>query len=346
MTSEIRDINYYGLRGRALYCPFAETKKNSRKNPAPLRETKPAEILFVSGLHSSLERITGLVELLAGSGNVIAPDWPGGGGMDSLYNLKRNWKKTSRKDLQNQFGDDTFPDIKTFATNRRHRRASFDNLAAYLKWFIEQNYRETFARGQKINVVGMSLGFVLVLRMLQNFPEMRRHFHIVMSFVGFANRADFRMKKRSRWGLVLATWIFEHRPLAWLMRVVWCNRPVLKLVYGHTNNQKFANVDFAKTLDMEVKLWRENDVQTYCRMVWEMFLLHDSRKVDLPVYHVAMADDRYFNNDQVQKSLSRIFREVHIIWSQAENHAPSVVATVREARNFMPDEVLGILGRK
>jgi pimeloyl-ACP methyl ester carboxylesterase len=293
----ISKINYHGLKGRAMTAPYSGIHKS----------TSPGEILLIGGSHSSLERMTGVAEYLSRVGTITAIDWPGSGGMDSLYQLKKT--------------------------------ADFDNLAAYLKWFIEKKY----PKDQKINVVGMSLGFVLVTRMLQNYPEMIGRMNVVISFVGFVDQTDFHTKPWARRLILSSSWLCEHRPFAAIMRRAWCNRPILRIVYGHTGNEKFQDVDFEKTLDMEVTLWQINDIRTYARTIHDMFRLHDLRPVDMAVHHVAMRGDRYFDNTKVKKHLSQIFRDVHIMWSASQNHAPSVVANAGDAAAFIPAEMLAIL---
>lgn len=273
----------------------------------PATKSTKRQLLFVYGSHASIERMIGVAEIFTQSANVTLPDLPGFGGMDSLYKI--------------------------------HRKASFDELGDYLAWFIRKHYTPD----TKIDIVGMSLGFAIVTRMLQRHPDLTTYVNHLISYVGMANYRDFRMKPWKRHGLIAATWLFEHRPSAWLMRHTFCTRPILRLVYGHTNNEKFRDVDFNSTLDMEVKLWQINNVQTYNRTVREMFQLNDRRPIDLPVIHIASPGDRYFNNDQVAKSMRQIYKSFKIIKAQTDNHAPSVIATADDAKVIIPPELLKLL---
>src|ERR1039458_3592274 len=66
-------LNINGMDGRML------------RLPAP--KGKPAELLFVYGHHSSLERWWGLAQVMNRYGAVTMPDLPGFGGMDSFYKI-------------------------------------------------------------------------------------------------------------------------------------------------------------------------------------------------------------------------------------------------------------------
>src|SRR5438105_15114146 len=96
--------------------------------PAP-RGKKKREILFVYGQHSSLERWWGLALTLNRYGAVTVPDLPGFGGMTSFYKIGQE--------------------------------ADVDTLADYLAAFFKLRYRQ-----KKVTVAAMSLGFVIVTRML------------------------------------------------------------------------------------------------------------------------------------------------------------------------------------
>ncbi len=280
----------------------------------PAAKKTKSEVLFIYGSHASLERIVGVAKNLAQSANITVPDLPGFGGMTSLYRLPRK------------------------ALQPRHA-ATFDELGDYVAWFIRENYDKK----TKIDLIGMSLGFAIVTRMLQRNPDIIPRIRNLVSYVGFANYRDFRMKSWKRRAIIELTWLFERAPFAWFMRHTFCTRPALRLVYGHTKNEKFENVDFDSTLDMEVSLWQQNDVRTYMRTINEMFRLDDLRKVPLPVTHIEMAADRYFDNSQVETSMRKVFTDFATIRVRANNHAPSVIADADAATDFVPRELHDLL---
>ncbi len=72
----IQPLNINGMEGRMMFLP--SQKKNN------------AEILFVYGHHSSLERWWGFAQVLSRFANVTMPDLPGFGGMDSFYKIGKH----------------------------------------------------------------------------------------------------------------------------------------------------------------------------------------------------------------------------------------------------------------
>jgi hypothetical protein len=69
-AGKIQPLVINGLHGRVLRLP-ANNNKYAGK-----------DILMLYGLHSSIERMMGIVENVADYGNVTMPDLPGFGGMD------------------------------------------------------------------------------------------------------------------------------------------------------------------------------------------------------------------------------------------------------------------------
>jgi pimeloyl-ACP methyl ester carboxylesterase len=275
----------------------------------PIKNPPHRQILFIYGSHASIERIAGVAEYLTQFGDVTLPDLPGCGGMDSLYQIGRV--------------------------------ASLDELGDYLVWFIDKHLPPDCP----IDLIGMSLGFAVVTRMLQNHPELTTRVNILVSYVGTVDCRDLNMKPATRRGLVAATWLFERRPLAWLMRRTFCTRPVLWLVYRLGHNQKFVGRDFRATLDMEVKLWQSNDVRTYCRTIRELFTLRDARPINHDLIHINVGNDKYVNHHATARSMKKMFRRVRVLTSPATAHSFSVIADAGDAARLMPAELVEILGQ-
>ncbi len=124
--------------------------------PAP--PSKKRDILFVYGQHSTLERWWGLIQELNRYGSVTVPDLPGYGGMDSLYKIGKS--------------------------------PTFDELADYLAAFVKLRYK----RG-RITIVGLSIGFAVVTRMLQRYPDLAKRVDLLVSVVGLAHHDDFVLSK-------------------------------------------------------------------------------------------------------------------------------------------------------
>lgn len=269
------------------------------------------EVLFVYGHHSSIDRWRGIAELMADYASVTMPDLPGFGGMQSLYKIGKP--------------------------------ANLDNLADYLADFIRQYY----ALGKKFSIVGMSLGFVVVTRMLQRHPELAARVTTCISLFGFAHKDDFTLPlKRRRFGLRVAR-IFSRPGLAGAYRALLLNRFVLSRAYHRTPNarEKFKNAspeEHAANMDFEVKLWQEADLRTYMQTTADFLQLDNTRvRINLPVYHVAVAQDRFFDNKTVEKSLAKIYTNVIVLVElQNANHAPTRIKTAQEAKTFIPPELL------
>src|SRR5580700_10469282 len=152
VTKDIADyivpLNINGLDGRMLRMP-APPKKN-------------AELLFIYGHHSSIERWWGMMQVLNRYGAVTMPDLPGFGGMDSFYKIGK--------------------------------KPSIDNMADYLAAFVKMRYKR-----KPVTIVGMSFGFVVATRMLQRFPELAKKVDLLVSVAGFAHRDDFTFSVTRYW---------------------------------------------------------------------------------------------------------------------------------------------------
>lgn len=273
------------------------------------------EVLFVYGQHSSLERWWGLVQALNDLGRVTMPDLPGFGGMTSLYKIGLD--------------------------------ASIDNLADYLAAFIKLRYKR-----QKVTIFGMSLGFVIVNRMLQRYPDLVNKVDNLVSVVGFAHRDDFIFSRKRHFFYRWASYLFSKKITAGLFRLLFLQPFYLRLVYAKSYNarEKFAKLSgdqFNKTMDMEIHLWKINDVRTQMRTGYEMLSLDDTKiRVDLPVHHVASRKDRYFNNIRVEEHLRRVYRDFSIYFTKDPNHAPTIIADKKAAAPFVPPGLKRRLAKK
>lgn len=282
--------------------------------PAP--KNKKREILFVYGHHSSLERWWGLVQNLNKYGSVTMPDLPGFGGMDSFYKIGQ--------------------------------RATIDNLADYLAAFVKMRYKR-----QRFTVVGMSFGFVVVTRMLQRYPDIAKKVDLCVSLAGFMHKDDF-VFSRTRWAFYrYGSGLFTVPPAAAFFRYVVLNKWIIKTVYRHTHNAKdkfkgIVDEELKEMLNVEVDLWHINDVRTYMRTSVEFLTLDNcQRQVDLPVHHIAIATDRYFNNDVVEQHMRVTFKDFNLLAVlKLGNHAPSVIADAKSAAPFIPVKLRRLLTKQ
>jgi pimeloyl-ACP methyl ester carboxylesterase len=271
------------------------------------------EVLFIYGHHSNLERWWGIAKYINRYAGVTMPDLPGFGAMDTFYKIGK--------------------------------KPTLDNYADYMAAFIKLRYKR-----QKVTVVGMSLGFVIATRMLQRYPELAKKVDMLVSFAGFAHRDDFTFS-RARWYLYRSfAAVFTLRVPALFFRYVCLHPRILRTVYRRTHNakEKFAGVvgeELEEITKFEIRLWHDNDVRTYMKTTTE-FLNLDNCKVpiDLPVHHIAVAADRYFDNALVEQHFRVIFSEYHLLQKlSVGNHAPSVIADERAAAAFIPPKLRRLL---
>lgn len=277
--------------------------------PAPPDKTR--EILFVHGHHSSLERWWGLMQVLNEFGAVTMPDLPGFGGMDSFYKIGQ--------------------------------KPTIDNLADYLAAFIKWRYKR-----KKVTITGMSFGFVVATRMLQRYPELTKKVDMLVSIAGFAHQDDFALPRKNYLFYLYGSKLMQYRLPASLFRLLALNPVVLRTVYKRSNNEKFKDVGKAKFTDLlniEVKLWRINDVRTAMKTSADFLVLDNCKiRIDLPVHHIAIVGDRYFDNLKVEQHYRSIFNDFTLLAElDLVNHAPSVIATAEEAAPFVPPELRRLL---
>ena len=282
--------------------------------PAPSTGRK-REILLIYGHHSSLERWFGLAQVLNKYGTVTMPDLPGFGGMESLYKIGQ--------------------------------KPSIDALADYLAAFVKMRYKH-----RRVTIVGMSFGFVVATRMLQRFPDLAKKVDIFVSLVGFAHKDDFTFSPTRYWSYRIGTAFFGQPIISNFFHAVCLHPMILRAIYGKTHNakRKFADLTPEQTqqmMDIEIWLWRNNDVRTYMYTTTQ-FLQFDNckQKIDLPVWHVAVKEDHFFDNALVEQHMRVIFSEFHSMMINMTKHAPTVIADAKDAAPFVPPKLRRILAAK
>lgn len=282
--------------------------------PAP--EGKKREILLVYGHHASIERMLGISANLNKYGAVTTPDLPGFGGMDSFYKIGLE--------------------------------PTINNFADYLATFIKLRFKR-----KKLTIVAMSFAFPIVTRMLQKYPELAGKVNLLVSFVGFVHHDDFHMPMWQQYGLRAMGRTFQRRLPSLLMRYTILQKPAIKATYlavqGRHSKMKDA-LDKAvlnERIGAEVTLWQINDVQTRMHTMADMFSVNVcDKKINLPVHHVAVKGDRYFDNDIVEQHMRIIYNDFKGYTTNVPGHMPSIVATAEEADPFIPPPLKRILGRK
>lgn len=281
--------------------------------PAPAN--KKREILFVYGHHSTIERWWGIAQDLNKYGTVTVPDLPGFGGMESMYKIGEK------------------PDL--------------DTMADYLAAFIKLRYNR-----KRLTIVAMSYGFLVATRMLQRYPDLVKKIDFLFSAAGFAHKDDFRFS-RQRYYIYLALARFlALRPVTVFFRNVCLHPMVIRMAYSKTPNakHKFANLDkqtHKRMMNFEVRLWRDNDVRTHWNTTIDMLTVDNcAKQIKLPVYHIAIDADQYFNNHRVEQHMRVIFTDFISAKAKLQSHAPSVVADASEAAPLFPAKFRRLIAKQ
>lgn len=298
----IASLHINGMDGRIMRLPAPKNKKR--------------QILLLYGHHASLERLSGLAEVLNKHGAVTMPDLPGFGGMDSFYEIGQ--------------------------------KPSFDNYADYIASLVKLYYKR-----QKVTIIAMSYSAPIVVRMLQKYPELGKKVELFVSISGFVRRDEFIFDFKTYWGIRTLGTVFSHKLTAGIMRHVFLTRPVISTTYKLVakRHSKMKNArderELKRRIDFETGLWQINDVRTRFKTISQMLtidLVNEKVTSDIQVYHVIATDDRYFNNEVVKQHLHVIFKRVEMVSTEMPNHAPSIMATAKEAQPYVPLKLQKILG--
>lgn len=271
----------------------------------PAKKNKKREILLVYGHHSSLERMYSLAEVLNDYGAVTLPDLPGFGGMDSFYKIGEK------------------PDM--------------DTMADYLASVIKLRYKN-----RRITVVGISYGFTVLTRMLQKYPDIAKKVDLVISVVGFSHYEDFTFSRTRMFMYRLASRALTNRLMAMLFKNIALHPTMIRTFYAKTHNakHKFAGLNPEETkalTDFEVKLWRTNDLRTHMKTTYCFLTLNNcDNRIDLPVWHVGVDLDNYFDKDLVEQHMKVIFNDFIYLKAPFDKHMPNLIAGKKEVSKLIP----------
>lgn len=281
----------------------------------PAKRKNQREILLLYGLHASIERMQGIAEELNKYGRVTLPDLPGHGGMDSFYTIGE--------------------------------KPTLDNMADYLAAFIKMRYRR-----KRLTIIATSFSFIIVTRMLQRNPEIAKKVDVVVSIVGFVHKDDFTFSRTTFYGYKMGTWFFSHRIPAAFAQHIALRGPFIRAFYNsvaekHAKLYDGTPEERKRRIDFEVVLWQANDIRTYMHNVTTMLKVDlCTQQVDLPVWHVAVEPDQFFNNTYVEQHLNVIYSDVTVIHNKTTAHAPTIIATAKDAAPFIPTKLRRMLARK
>ncbi|MBW3569023.1 alpha/beta hydrolase [Candidatus Parcubacteria bacterium] len=276
-------------------------------------KNKKRELLLIYGHHASLERMEGIAQNLSQYSNVTLPDLPGFGGMASLYKI--------------------------------NKKPTIDNYADYLASFIKLKFKR-----KRLSIMSMSFSFLIVTRMLQKYPELSDKIDFVISAVGFVHYQDFRLPRPQIFGLRLLASFCQYRLTAAVFRHTLLNSKVISAIYksvAHRHSKMHdakSSKELEKRIRAEIKLWHINDVRTRMFTISEMFKVNlCDEKIDLPVYHISVENDRYFDNHTVEQHMRVIYKEFIDMPTTLPAHMPTIVATKEEVEPFIPQKLRELL---
>lgn len=294
--------------------PLYMDKLQGRMMYVPAQKNKKREILFIYGHHSTLERWWGVAEVLSEYGPVTMPDLPGFGGMQSFYKIGV--------------------------------KPTLDDFADYLAAFVKLHYKR-----KRLTIVGMSFGFIVATRMLQRYPDLAKKVDLLVSVVGFAHKDDFKFPKHQMRLYKTISWLLSRRVMAVFFRNVCLHPLLIRAAYSKTPNakHKFTGLDretHKQMTEFEIHLWHANDVRTHWATTYGMLTLDNCQKqVPLPVWHVHVSADQYFDGYHVEQHMRVIFSDFHQAVAKLSAHAPSILADAQVAAPLFPAKIRRLLAK-
>lgn len=294
--------------------PLTMNGLDGRMLSMPAKRPKKREIMLIYGQHASIERMYSLAEELSRYGNVTLPDLPGFGGMQPLYKIGET------------------PDL--------------DTMADYLAAFVKLRYNR-----KRVTILGISYGFIVATRMLQKYPELARKVDLVVSIVGFVHYDDFKFKPEHLRLMRAGTRLFSYRLPAAILKYVFLRGPFIRLAYRLVADKhaKLKDADTAerkRRVNFEIILWKINDIRTYMDTINGMLFLDlCNKQVRLPVYHVSVDGDQYFDNYKVEQHMRVIFQDFKEFKAVLGAHMPTIVATSAEVAPLIPSGLRRLLAK-
>ncbi|CAN5445444.1 hypothetical protein BH10PAT3_BH10PAT3_2770 [soil metagenome] len=292
--------------------PFNMNGLKGRMLRMPPPKGKKRETLLIYGHHSSLERLYSLAQVVNDDAGVTMPDLPGFGGMDSFYTIGEK------------------PDI--------------DTMADYLASVVKLRYR-----GQRFSIIGISYGFTVATRMLERYPDIATKADLLISVVGFAHKDDIVFSRARYLFYRYTASFFSHKITAAFFHNFVLHPSVLRTFYSRTHNAKHKFKGLSETerrqlTEFEIQLWRINEVRTYMSTTISMLTLNNCLgKVNMPVWHIYVKNDNYFDNDSVERHMRLIYTDYKPLAAPIQHHMPNVIAGKEEAVHLVPKKIRQLL---
>lgn len=295
--------------------PLAIDGLNGRMLRLPAPKNKKREILLIYGHHASIERMESLARELNKYGSITLPDLPGFGGMDTFYKMGE--------------------------------KPTLDNMADYLAAFVKMRYSR-----RRVTIVAISYGFLVATRMLQKYPELAKKVDLLVSIVGFTHHEDFKFSPGLMRLMRFNSWLFSRRLPAWLAKTFVLHGPIIAGTYNLVSSRhvkmKDANPEERKRrIKFEIVLWKINDFRTYAATMNGMLKANVcDKQVDVPVCHVAVDGDQYFDLHRTEQHMRVIFDDFQLIKASMKAHMPTIVASPKEVAPLIPPKLRRILTKQ
>jgi pimeloyl-ACP methyl ester carboxylesterase len=286
-----------GLKGRILTHP-------SRKG------SKGRTILFVYGIHGSLERFYGVVHHLANFGVIYVPDLPGFGGMESYYNIGKT------------------PSLDAYG----------DYLAAVIKGYLPED--------EPLTLIGLSYGFVVITRMLARHPELQPRIDLVISAMGLADGRDIKMGFPTRQAVETLLFIGRLPYLGKVLQAIITNPVTLRLTYNDRNPKMktLPKSERPSYIAFESYLWKCNEMRTYSVAMHELLNYRPPvSHIPLTLHHIETTSDHWLDIKSTVSHLDQIYARVVIHRSKLGNHGGVAYASEAEAKSIIPATVIKLL---
>lgn len=273
------------------------------------------EILFVYGHRSTIESVYGYVQTLRSFGAVTVPDLPGIGGMESFFKLKE--------------------------------RPTLDTMAGYLASFVKLRYRR-----RRLTIIGQGYGFLVVTRMLTNYPEIADRVDALLSIDGFAHHNDLRVSRLRRFPILVATTVLGRPYIAKLARPVLLNPALLRHVYttrygAPATVGRLSGAQRRSAVALEVLLWRTNDFRTYLSCIKTMLVVNNCRgRIDLPVWQLLSRNQTTIDELTAEQRLRVIYSHYHKVTISGDRLEFSGIVKPRSPTALTPRKIRRLLQKK
>lgn len=263
------------------------------------------EILVVYDRYSTLERWWGLAQELQRYGTVTMPDLPGFGGMQSFYKMGE--------------------------------KPSLDRLADYLATFIKFRFRH-----KQLTVIGLGFGFVVVTRMLQRYPQLRKKVVLLISIEGYAHGSALTMARGQRRRRMMVARLFSWRLPALFYRHVMTNPSLLRVAYAANPRAlrapRGADPEIRRQLtNFRIHVLRQCEPRTAMITERERLKLNNCTvQLSRSVWHVSPKVLPYMDVDANLQQLQVAFDELQYLPSKASIKQQIIVPDKQFARPLLP----------